>query len=66
MMVRLNGAPAKSPPAAVNRAEIQGQGSISYAKTVVEATPNTAMGKMTTGQKAGMGAALRGGSYKSC
>ena len=37
-----------------------------YAKSTSEVTPNTATGKSTSGQTAGMGAALRGGSYKSC
>ena len=65
-MVRVNGAPPATSAVAVNKAEIKGQGSIPYAKITTEATPNTATGKMVSGEKRGMGAAMRGGSFKSC
>jgi hypothetical protein len=65
-MVRVNGAPPATSAVAVNKAEIKNQGSIPYAKITTEATPNTATGKMISGEKRGMGAAMRGGSFKSC
>ncbi len=64
--VKVNGAPAGKTPAAVNKAIIKGQGSIPYAKTVQEKTPNTAKGIKTTGTSRGMGAMLRGGKFSSC
>lgn len=66
MKVKCCGAPPKNPPKPVNRADIQGQGSIPYAKATTERTPNTAMGKAVTGKKRGMGAALRGSRFTSC
>jgi len=60
--VKILGAPIQEPPAPSKVAEIQGQGSIPYAQCIEEATPNTAVGKKVTGQKRGMGAALRPGS----
>jgi uncharacterized protein YjdB len=50
-MVRVNGAPPATSAVAVNKAEIKGQGSIPYAKITTEATPNTATGKMISGEK---------------
>jgi|TARA_R100001086_G_C11837825_1_gene258315 hypothetical protein len=61
--VKFNGAPPKNPPQPVNKAEIQGQGSIPYATTVEEPTPDTMFAKVTTGKKRGMGAALRGSRF---
>lgn len=66
MKVKVNGAPAESAPKPVNKAVIQGQGSIPYASAKDEKTPDTAMGKITTGKKKGMGAALRGSRFTSC
>ena len=63
--VKCNGAPGKNPPKAVNKAVIKGQGSIPYAQTEDVATPNTEKGKITTGNKRGMGAALRGSRFTS-
>ena len=45
---------------------IDGQGSIPYSTSVEEATPNIETGKMVSGKKKGMRAALRGGKFKSC
>ena len=64
--VKILGAPIQEPPAPSKVAEIQGQGSRPYAQCIEEATPNTAVGKKVTGQKRGMGAALRSGRYTSC
>lgn len=65
MKVRCCGAPAMDAPKPVNKAEIQGQGSIPYAYCKDEKTPSTEMGKVTRGKKRGMGAALRGSRYMS-
>jgi hypothetical protein len=64
MRVKVNGAPPAPKPVA--KADIQGQGSIPYAVAKAEKTPDTAMGKSTTGKKRGMGAALRGSRFTSC
>jgi len=53
-------------PKAQNHADIKGQGTIPYAKTVEEKTPNTEKATVTTGKKRGMGAALRGNTFKVC
>ena len=66
MKVKVDGAPPKNPPNPVAKADIQGQGSIPYAVAKEEKTPDTAMGKSTTGKKRGMGAALRGSRFTSC
>lgn len=63
--VKCSGAPGKNPPKAVNKAVIDGQGSIPYATLTEEKTPNTMVGKVTTGKKRGMGAALRGSRFTS-
>ena len=65
MTVKVNGAPPKNPPAPVNKADIQGQGSIPYASAKEEKTPDTMFVKVTTGTKRGMGAALRGSRFTS-
>jgi len=65
MKVKCNGAPGKNPPKPVAKAVIDGQGSIPYAMAKEEKTPNTAVGKVTTGKKRGMGAALRGSRFTS-
>ena len=61
--VKVTGAPPKEPPAAVNYADIEGQGRIPYKKIEEEATPNTQYAKITRGKKRGMGAAERGGKF---
>jgi len=66
MKVKVDGAPPKNPPNPVAKADIQGQGSIPYAVAKEEKTPDTAVGKSTTGKKRGMGAALRGSRFTSC
>ena len=50
-------------PTPQNKAVIKGQGSIPYAKTIEEKTPDIGKAKITTGKKRGMGAALRGGRF---
>jgi hypothetical protein len=65
-MVRVNGAPPATSAVAVNKAEIKGQGSIPYAKITTEATPKYCHGQNDLCEKRGMGAAMRGGSFKSC
>ena len=65
MKVKVDGAPPKNPPNPVAKADIQGQGSIPYAVAKEEKTPDTAVGKSTTGKKRGMGAALRGSRFTS-
>tara|TARA_R100000388_G_C7224256_1_gene150828 strand:- start:528 stop:737 length:210 start_codon:yes stop_codon:yes gene_type:complete len=65
MKVKVNGAPPKDPPKPVNKAVIDGQGSIPYAQAVEEKTPDTMFAKVTTGKKRGMGAALRGSRFTS-
>ena len=66
MSVKVNGVPPVNPPKPVNKAVIEGQGSIPYAMAKEEKTPDTAIGKSTTGKKRGMGAALRGSRFTSC
>lgn len=63
--VKCTGSTPSEPPKPVAKAVIDGQGSIPYATLTEEATPNTAVGKITRGTKRGMGAALRGGRYTS-
>lgn len=63
--VKCQGMAPKNPPNPVNKAVIEGQGSIPYATLTEEATPNTAKAKITRGTKRGMGAALRGGKFMS-
>lgn len=51
---------------AQNHADIKGQGTIPYAKTIKEKTPNIEKATVTMGKKRGMGAALRGNRFKNC
>ena len=53
MKVKVNGAPPKDPPKPVNKAVIDGQGSIPYAQAVEEKTPDITFAKVTTGKKRG-------------
>ena len=46
--VKFNGAPIKEPLSRLQKAEIQGQGSIPYAQAEEVATPNTEFAKITT------------------
>ncbi len=48
--VKVNGIPPKEPPAAVNYADIQGQGRIPYKTIAEETTPNTQFAKITRGK----------------
>tara|TARA_A100001391_G_scaffold199676_3_gene183083 strand:+ start:2406 stop:2612 length:207 start_codon:yes stop_codon:yes gene_type:complete len=64
--VKIVSGPIQEPPKPVNKAEIKGQGSISYATIVEEATPNTEKAIVTKGKKRGMGAAQRGGDFTIC
>ena len=52
-------------PKPVNKAVIDGQGSIPYATLKEEKTPNTAKGVRVSGKSKGMGMA-RGGSFSCC
>jgi|TARA_R100001086_G_C11721661_1_gene227067 hypothetical protein len=61
--VRIVSGPAKDAPKAKNAAEIQGQGTIPYAKLVEEKTPDIGKAKVTVGKKRGMGAAQRGSRF---
>ena len=63
--VKIMGGPMKEPPKPTRDADIEGQGKIPYCTMQVEKTPSTAEGKVTTGTKRGMGAALRGSRYTS-
>lgn len=65
MKVHIKSGPGAAAPNPVNKAEIQGQGSIPYAVTKEEPTPSIGTGKVTTGVKRGMGAALRGSRFTS-
>ena len=49
--VKIMGGPIKEPPEPVGKAEIQGQGSIPYAQTIEEPTPDTMFAMVTTGKK---------------
>jgi hypothetical protein len=64
--VKIVSGPEIAAPEPTNKAVIQGQGSIPYAKTVEEKTPNIGKATVVKGKKRGMGAALRGGSFKNC
>jgi len=61
-VVKIISGPVEAPKPQ-NKAVIQGQGSIPYAKATKEKTPNIGKAKITTGQKRGMGAAQRGGRF---
>jgi hypothetical protein len=65
MKVKYMGGPPSAAPKAVNKAVIEGQGSVPFAALKAMATPSTERGSRTTGQKRGMGAAERSGRYTS-
>lgn len=64
MKVKVNGNPPASAPAPKNYNDVPGQGRIVYAKQESVATPSTETGHVKTGEKRGMGAAMRGSSFK--
>jgi|TARA_R100001510_G_scaffold14122_1_gene11282 hypothetical protein len=64
--VHIISGPGEDAPTPVSKLVIDGQGSIPYSTAVEEATPNIETGKMVSGKKKGMRAALRGGKFKSC
>ncbi|MGA1445887.1 MAG: hypothetical protein ACO34H_10030 [Candidatus Puniceispirillaceae bacterium] len=64
--VKIVSGPIKNVPKPVAKAEIKDQGSIPYGTAKAEKTPSIGTGKMFTGKKRGMGAALRGSRYTSC
>ena len=64
--VRIISGQIAEPPKPVAKAIIKDQGSINYATAKVEKTPSIGKGKIFKGDKKGMGAALRGDSYRSC
>jgi hypothetical protein len=64
--VKIVSGPIQEPPKPVAKAEIKDQGSIPYAVAKEEKTPSVETGKVFTGKKRGMGAALRGSRYTSC
>lgn len=66
MKVRCQGGKPVEAPKPVNYAEITGQGRVPYAKENSVATPKAAKGHVVQAEKRGMGAALRGGSFKCC
>ena len=63
--VKIMGVPIKEPPKPSRDADIEGQGKIPYCTVKDEKTPSIGEGKVTTGKKRGMGAALRGGRFTS-
>ena len=61
-VVKIISGPVEAPEPE-NKAIIKGQGSIPYPKATQRKTPNIGKAKITKGQKRGMGAAQRGGSF---
>lgn len=64
MKVKVNGNKPAPAPAPKNYDDVRGQGRISYLKETVVSTPSTAVGHVKSGAKRGMGAAMRGSSFK--
>ena len=62
--VKIVSGPGADAPKPQNFADIKDQGRIPYCKMTEEKTPNTAKAQLSTGKKRGMGAALRGDSFK--
>ena len=63
--VKIVSGPGADAPKPQKYADIKGQGKIPFCEMKEEKTPNTAKAQITTGKKRGMGAALRGASFKS-
>ena len=63
--VKIMGGPMKQPPKPSRDADIKGQGKTPYCQMKEEKTPSIGEGKVTTGKKRGMGAALRGNRFTS-
>ena len=66
MKVKVDGAPPKNPLTRLLKQTFRVR--VRFLVTVAkeEKTPDTAVGKSTTGKKRGMGAALRGSRFTSC
>jgi len=63
--VKILSGPGAAAPKPQKYADIKGQGKIPFCEMKEEKTPNTAKAQITSGKKRGMGAALRGGNFKS-
>lgn len=63
--VKIVSGPCAEPPKPRNYADIKDQGKVPYTKTVDIATPSIGKAKITTGDRRGMGAALRGAKFTS-
>lgn len=63
--VKIVSGPGAAAPKPQKYADIKGQGKIPFCEMKEEKTPNTAKAQITSGKKRGMGAALRGGNFKS-
>ena len=64
--VKIVSGPGKDAPKPVNKAVIDGQGSIPYACCNEIPTPKASKGSCGMGKARGMGAAMRGGSFHNC
>lgn len=62
--VKIVSGPGANAPKPQKYADIKGQGRIPYCEMKEEKTPNIGKAQLSTGKKRGMGAALRGGSFK--
>ena len=64
MKVRVNGNKQAAVFAPKNYDDVPGQGRISYLKETPVTTPKTDVGHVLVGEKRGMGAAMRGSSFR--
>ena len=62
--VKIHGAPMPEPPKPVAKAVFKDQGSIPYPNPQTIKTPKADKATITKGTARGMGAALRGGSFR--
>ena len=62
--VKIHGAPMPEPPKPVAKAVFKDQGSIPYPNPKTIKTPKADKATITKGMARGMGAALRGGSFR--
>ena len=62
--VKIHGAPMPEPPKPVAKAVFKDQGSIPYPNPKTIKTPKANKATITKGTARGMGAALRGGSFR--